>query len=419
MEWRTEKKHEDGTCLQGYKHMKKECLFLIFHMRNNKMTRHTVLKSMPAGVHRMPIDVLRAFRPLVGKPRKSKLKRLALTEPEKVELARDIFIGEKSREIYRTTKDGRVLHLTPHVVKGYSIVRITLDGKYKCIGEHHLRLLAWHGDHLMKLAREGVVKEDTEYCYPDDWFPDHIDRNPLNNDASNLRPATTKQNIAHAFKNPARKSNAVSLSRGVVIVGHKDGKVTAELALKFPVGTEFVSTSEASKKTGIDSSSIGAAAKKNMEIEFSRYAVEGLVFELMARENDVDPPGRVWTPLFCKSLGGSGIRVSNDGWLWYKKGNIKTQGTEVQGSRYRVTGNKPVHQVVWRVWNGVLIDGKWIAADIPPGYVVCHGGPGRALNAERIIGGFERNWPVDLRVDTKKANSADKKHEADALLLQK
>lgn len=49
----------------------------------------------------------------------------------------------------------------------------------------------------------------------------------------------------------------------------------------------------------------------------------------------------------------------------------------------------------------------------------CHGGPGRALAAERIIGGFERNWPADLRVDTMKANHADKKHEADALLLQK
>ena len=47
------------------------------------------------------------------------------------------------------------------------------------------------------------------------------------------------------------------------------------------------------------------------------------------------------------------------------------------------------------------------------------GGPGRALAAERIIGGYERNWPADLRVDTLKANSADKKHEADALRLQK
>ena len=156
----------------------------------------------------------------------------------------------------------------------------------------------------------------------------------------------------------------------------------------------------------------------NMEIEFSGYHTGGLVFELMARENDIDPPGRVWTPMFCYSLGGSGVRVSNDGWLWFKKGGIKTQGTEVRGSRYRVTWYTPVHQVVWRIWNGSLIKGEWIAAEIPDGLVICHGGRGRALVAERIIGGFERNWPADLRADTMKANIADKKHEADTLLLQ-
>ncbi len=382
------------------------------------MRVRTVLKAMPAGVRRISIDVFRAFRPLVGKPRQCKLKRLELTEPEKGELARDIYIGEKSGQVYRIKKDGRVLQLTPQAVNGYSKVNITLCGKGKWIGEHHLRLLALHGDLLVKLAREGGAKGDTEFCYPDDWFPDHIDRNPLNNDASNLRPFTLKQNIAHSYDNPNRKSSAAALSRGVVIVGHKDGKVVDSLALKFPVGTEFASSSDASRETGIVASGITQAAKKNMEIEFSRYAVQGLVFELMARENDVDPPWRVWTPqrLFCKSLGGCGVRVSNDGWLWHKKGNIKTQGTDRQGSRYRVTGHTQVHQMVWRVWNGNLIDGKWIAAEIPEGLVVCHGGPGRALAAERIIGGFERNWPADLRVDTRKANSADMKHEADALL---
>lgn len=379
----------------------------------------TVLKALPAGTRRIQIDVLRAFRPLEGKPRKSKLDRLKLTEPQKAELARDLHLGEKRREVFRTTKDGRVIHLTPQVRKGYSIVQITLDGEYKCIREHQLRLLAWHGELLMKLAREGMAKGDTEFCHPDDWFPDHIDRNPLNNDASNLRPATHKQNIAHSFDNPARKPSASQQSRPVVIVGHKDGKVAEELALKFPVGTEFASSMDAGRKTGLCSRNIVKVAKKNMEVEFSRYHVEGLVFELMARENDVDPPGRVWTPLFCYSLGGIGIRVSNDGWLWLERGNIKTQGTEVHGSRYRVTGNTPVHQVVWRVWNGSMVDGEWTAAEIPDGLVICHGGPCRALAAERIIGGFERNWPADLRADTQKANHADKKHEADALLLQK
>ena len=399
---------------------KKECLFFIFHVRNSKMPMgvRTVLKALPAGTRRIQIDVLRAFRPL-DKPRKSKLNRLKLTEPQKAELARDINLGEKRREVFRTTKNGRVLQLTPHVVKGYSIVRIMLDGEYKCIGEHHLRLLAWHGELLMKLAREGMAKGDTEFCYPDDWFPDHIDRNPLNNDASNLRPVTHKQNMAHAHNNPARKSSAAKLSRGVVIVGHKDGKVAEELALKFPVGTEFASSMDAGRKTGFSDRNIAKVAIKNMEIEFSRYAVGGLVFEHMARENDVDPPGRVWTPLFCYSLGGIGIRVSNDGWLWFKRGNIKTQGYEVRGSRYRVTGDTPVHQVAWRIWNGSLVDGEWIAAKIPDGLVICHGGPGRALAAERIIGGYERNFPADLRADTLKANRADIKHEAGALLLQK
>ena len=381
----------------------------------------TVLKALPAGARRIQIDVLRAFRPL-DKPRKSKLNRLKLTEPQKAELARDINLGEKRREVFRTTKNGRVLQLTPHVVKGYSIVRIMLDGEYKCIGEHHLRLLAWHGELLMKLAREGMAKGDTEFCYPDDWFPDHIDRNPLNNDASNLRPVTHKQNVAHSYDNPGRKTSAAKLSRGVVIVGHKDGKVTEALALKFPVGTEFASSSDASKKTGLDAGSISHEATKNMAIEFSRYAVGGLIFELMARENDVDPPGRTWTPLFCKSLGGCGVRVSNDGWLWFKKGSIKNQGYKEPGSQYHrleIGGvHQYSHQVIWRVWNGSLVDGKWIAAKIPDGLVICHGGPGRALAAERIIGGYERNWPADLRADTLKANSADKKHEADALLQQ-
>ena len=214
-------------------------------------------------------------------------------------------------------KNGCVLQLTPRIIKGYSRVNIMLGGKYKYIGEHHLRLMAWHGELLMKLAREGMTEGDTEFCYPDDWFPDHIDTNPLNNDASNLRPVTHKQNVAHSYDNPGRKTSAAKLSRGVVIVGHKDGKVTEALALKFPVGTEFASSSDASKKTGLDAGSISHEATKNMAIEFSRYAVGGLIFELMARENDVDPPGRTWTPLFCKSLGGCGVRVSNDGWLWF------------------------------------------------------------------------------------------------------
>jgi hypothetical protein len=389
--------------------------YFVFYLSYEKHeTMQTgVLNAMPAGARRISIDVLRAFRPLVGKPRKSKLKRLALTEPEKVELARDIYIGEKSREVYRTTKTGRVLQLTPQIINGYSGARFRLCGKKKYIGEHQLRLLAWHGELLMKLAQEGVVKGDTEYCYPDDWFPDHIDRDPLNNDASNLRPVTANENLAHSLSNPARKTNAAALSRGVVIVGHRDGEVTGELSLKFPVGTEFTSTRDAARQTGLGCGNISRAAKHN-NVTPGRYHTGGLVFEWCANE---EPPPGPW----CKSLGGGGFKVSSDGYIWFKIGNIKTKGTERPGSRYRTIsiGRKRMysHRVIWQYANGKLnADGEWIAADIPSGFVICHGGHGRALDAERIIGGYERNWPADLRADTRAANSADIKHEAAALL---
>ncbi len=363
---------------------------------------------------KIPLWLLQSFRP-ADKPRKSKASRGSLSDEEKVRLSERVWVQEDG-EIY-TNASGEMARLG-RVKKGqYSCVDITLiSGKrQRRFSVGRLVLFAWHGERLMQRCREAAAAGEDEYLYPDDYQAGHIDDHPDNNYASNIEPVTVGENIRQSFARPDRRSNAPARSRPVVIADVRSS--ASAQARAFPIGHVFPSSEEAARQTGI---------KRIIQSIKKGCFAEGVRFEAGVLESDSDPPSRVWFPSvesgkWCRTLGGSGIRASNDGWVWTKRGSLKSRGHTIPGFIYhsiQIGGTShQVHAVIMRVCNGVFDErGEWVAQAVPKdadgkNFLCLHGGPGRASDSERRVGGYERNHLCDLRWGTRKDNAADIIHE--------
>jgi hypothetical protein len=364
---------------------------------------------MRIAMRRILLEFLMAFRP-DDKPRKSKASRMRLSDLEKAQLARHIWVSHDGA-VFSTLGSNNPRRLKEEQRQGgYRTIKCQLTRtRNVTFRVHRLVLWAYHGEACMMRCGENIPG----YEYPDDFDVDHIDGNPSNNAAANLRPATSVENHrASRRNNLKRRSNAPEQSRPVVVSAHGPG-IAPELAASFPVGTIFPSASEAARQTKLYQGNICGSMRK-------RCMVGGMRFESSAREGDMDLPGEIWKPeigLWYETTFGAPVRVSSHGRIWKRHGNIKTNGNTEAHSRYRIVqiGKRRtyVHQTVYRVWNGALDkNGVWITAEIPPGMMVLHGGPARASDAERRDpAGFERNFPEDLRIGTPQDNAADIKHE--------
>jgi hypothetical protein len=270
---------------------------------------------------------------------------------------------------------------------------------------HRLVLWAFHGEQLMERVR--VMRnqaanslEAARYSIADNWDAGHRDNNPKNNRADNIVPQTRAENNRQSLANPNRASSAPALSRPVHIISVPDGYD------EFPVGHVFASESEAARQTGFNRGGISQSVR-------TRGLCHGVGFEYSGRADDANEPGETWSGDVL--FEGVTLRVSSHGRIQHR--GIRTHGTDRPGTAYRcIMIDRKLyfaHVVIWRCWHAVRdpASGSLVAAAIPRGQFVLHGGPGLASRDERRVGGYERNWPVDLRVGTAKDNASDRKRE--------
>ena len=363
---------------------------------------------------KIPLSLLQAWR-LPDNPRASKAIRMVLSDEEKVRLSQCVWVQEDG-EVWSNVS-GKMVHLTKQKKGRYWYVEYTVQGKKRAFSVGRLIMMAWHSKLLMERCSEAVAAGDLEHAHPDDWEAGHINDDPDDNRAVNIEPQTQNENMTQSYARPDRRSNGPALSRPVVVAEVQARASTQARA--FPVGHTFPSGRDAARQTGIHLGSIWDSTTKG-------HFAKGVRFVSGVLESDTDPPGRVWYPSnesgkWCTTLGGHGIRVSSDGWVWKKTGSLKSPGFATTGTIYRRTevGYKTcfVHALILRVANGKFDEhGEWLAQEVPKddkgNDMVClHGGPGRAPNAERRVNGVERNHFVDLRWGTKQDNAADAAHE--------
>ena len=379
--------------------------------------------SIPPGARRISIELLR------------EVKR-GFTDVQRASLAEDVWFcrdvgvwvarpGQKPYQ-FSLWRTGVYLSIT---------IQLGPDRKHrKSLLAHRLQLWAWHEEELMQRVHKmrdrahelqdradaGIVLTEAEkkelleaekYSVVDNWQAGHLDDDPTNNHADNIAPQTARENINQSHARPDRRSNASALSRPVVIASVPSG-----YTLPFPVGHAFDSGAEAARQmtkaaaasgTKFDQGGIRRSARKG-------WPHHGVVFRFGARPDDADELGEVWNDRFF--LDGVPKPFSSTGRIKHR--GIKTRGYRVRGMPYRVIGIRGkvslTHQLIWRLsnaaWNPKT--NRMEAAEIPAGQIVLHGGPGRASDAERRdADGYERNWPVDLRLGTHADNMNDREYE--------
>lgn len=364
---------------------------------------------------RIPIHLLRAWRSVLNK-RKSNSPRMGpLDHAAMVDLSTRVWIQEDG-DVW-SDLSGKMARIKPQQSGKYKIVLITLAGKQRSFRVGRLVMFAWHHKRLTQRCAEAAAAGDTEHLHPDDYECGHLNDDPSDNRAVNIEPQTSSEQMRQSFARPDRRSNAGALSNPVVVAEIRAD--ASDRARAFPVGHQFESAMEAERQTGINNGGISRSTEKN-------WFAGGIRFEAGVRDGDHSGPSwRVWYPSietgkWCMTLGGRGIRVSNDGWIWFKDGDRPTRGWVRTGTIYRTirTGGKtrPVHSAILRVASGAFDeDGEWIAQAVPKDAngkdLMClHGGPGRASDDERRADGTERNHLVDLRWGTATENAADLAH---------
>lgn len=362
------------------------------------------------------LELLRAFRGDGDPPRRSRALRMRLTDAEKQRLANCVWVRSDGA-VFSGLRGAAAVELAQQTNRAsYKYVSLWLSSRQCVFMVHRLVLWAFHADALLARAEAARAAGDLDHAAPDDFEAGHRDDDRANNRAENIVPLTSAENLRQSHARADRRSNAHARSRPVVV---------ADLGprappLPFAAGHEFPSFNEAARQlsdaTGravvFTAASICCSANRG-----GRY--RDVLFKRGTRADDEDEAGEVWRPApesgaWCRTLG-QAIRVSNRGRVWRLRGNIKLRGHEPNRLYRTVTIDKRclyAHTVVWRVWNGAWVrPGEWVAAGIPEGLLVLHGGPGRAPNAMRRVGGYERNWVEDLRLGTRAENAADFRHE--------
>lgn len=282
-------------------------------------------------------------------------------------------------------------------------IRLTRGSKKTAVYHQRFALWAWHEARLMERVAEKRAQGDKKYSVVDNWCAVRLDpRGP--DDASKLSPMTLEELRVHSNTQSEHLSSAPARSRPVVIA-EISAKATIDRA-RFPVGYVFPSSHQAARELELHQGGISNSCIKG-------FFCGGVIFEFGEREDDADLPGELWTDIVV--LNGVEVRVSSRGRMWF--GGIKRVGCRFKDTYYRtvkIGGRRiRVHHVIWRCWNATERDeaGRLVAADIPEGMMVLHGGPGRAPDHVRRKDGTERNWPEDLRLGTQADNMADVKHE--------
>lgn len=315
----------------------------------------------------------------------------------------------------RVARDFTVWRVRPdkkpkrYAVKSTGQVGIILTPGMKRTMLYHRRLAlwAWHEARLMERVFEKRAQGDTKYSVVDNWCAVRLDPRGQD-DAKNLAPMTLEESTLHSRTQSRRRtmwrSNAPARSRPVVIA-EITAKAKIDRAL-FPVGHVFPSAMQAARELDFHQGAISRSCKTGC-------FHQGVKFELGARDDDADLPGELWTDTVI--LNCVEVRVSSHGRVWF--GGIKRRGCHYKDTYYRQVGIGGsiflVHHVIWRCWNATERDaaGRLVAAEIPEGMLVLHGGPDRAPDNVRRADGTERNWPEDLRLGTYADNQADVKHE--------
>ncbi len=363
----------------------------------------------------IPLALLQAFRDTVDNPRESKAVRMILDDEEKVLLSKRIWVQEDG-EVY-SDLSGSMVRLSQGKCGEYSCVNICLKGKQRSFMVNRLVLFAWHDEQLRKRCREAADAHDAEHLHPDDYEANHKNNDTNNNSAINIEPVTRDENQEQSYARSERLSSASALSRPVVVA--EVHETASDQARAFQSGHEFLSIADAARQTGIHVGNIQRSVEKGT-------FVAGVRFKAGVLPGDQDPPDRVWYPStesgkWCLAFGGSGFRTSNDGLIWFKKGNLKSRGSRGPGSMYHRVGvghqRFQAHILILRCGNGGFDErDEWVPETVPTDAagrdLLClHGGPGRAPDDVRREDGYERNYLADLRWGTRMDNAADLQHE--------
>jgi hypothetical protein len=362
----------------------------------------------------IPLALLQAFR-TVDDPRESKAVRMVLDDEEKVVLSKRIWVQEDG-EVY-SDMSGSMVRLAQYKCGEYSYVGIYLKGKQRSFKVNRLVLFAWHYEQLMKRCRAAADAHDAEHLHPDDYEANHKNNDTNDNSAINIEPVTGRENKEQSYARSERLSSAPARSRPVVVA--EVNETASDQARAFKIGDEFLSISDAARQTDINVGNIKRSVEKGT------FAA-GVRFEAGVLQGDQDPPDRVWYPStesekWCLAFGGSGIRTSNDGLIWSKKGSLKSRGSLEPGSMYHRIGvgrqRFQAHILILRCGHGGFDKrGEWVPETVPTDAagrdLLClHGGPGRAPDAVRREDGYERNYLADLRWGTRMDNAADLQYE--------
>ncbi len=363
----------------------------------------------------IPLALLQAFRTVDNHPRESKAVRMVLDDEEKVLLSKRIWVQEDG-EVY-SDMSGSMVRLRQTKCGEYSCVQIWLKGKRRSFMVNRLVLFAWHYERLMARCREAADAHDAEHLHPDDYEANHKNNDPNDNSAINIEPVTRDENQVQSYARPERLSSAPARSRPVVVA--EVCETASDQARALEIGHKFLSMNDAARQTGINVGSI------KRSVEQGTFAA-GVRFEAGVLQGDQDPPDRVWYPStksekWCLAFGGGGFRTSNDGLIWFKKGNLKSRGSMEPGSMYpriRVGYQRfQAHILILRCGNGGFDKrGEWVPETVPTDAagqdLLClHGGPGRAHDDVRREDGYERNYLADLRWGTHMDNAADLQYE--------
>lgn len=343
-------------------------------------------------IRRISVELLASFR-----KENFPVNRLRLSDEEKTALSENVEISEDGTVFYK----GKAVNQCPDGVYKQVCIRF-VPNKPVWLKVHRLVLWAFHDRTLMKRALEHKKRGYTRYSHPDDFEPNHIDNNPLNNHFNNLEPVTREENLQASRLLGKRRTNAEALSRPIMIVSYKNANDPRQE--QFPVWHEFSSIEETGRQMCIKSNSIHSSATKGCWCK-------GVQFVLGARPSDEDDDGEIWSKIVPEY---KGVRVSSYGRIWQPRGSIKTRGYEKLGTRYRkvmINGKyKYAHVVIYQIWNAKPNEnGILVAAPIPDGKMVLHcGAPDYIRRDSR---GYERNWPEDLRIGTQGENMIDMHYE--------
>jgi HNH endonuclease len=215
---------------------------------------------------------------------------------------------------------------------------LQITGSNQATGYNHLKLTTNDGNTCHKM-RHVFVYECFYGIVPDGYEIDHIDRNKLNNELSNLQCLTVKDHKIKTVKdNPEMgKKTAVKLSKPIIAVN-----------IRTSIETKYNSLTEASNN--IPGTTI---TKICSVLQGRRKTHQGYTFRYQEIDNEIE--GEIWVcpnnPLY------KGIEVSNLGRVKSKRGII-TEGKD-HGDYKRVSVSQDnvkkcvlVHQLICEAFNG-------------------------------------------------------------------